>query len=454
MEEREGSGRRSAPGMTASNDTAGRGDNRPLRVGIAGLGTVGSGVVKLLAENAEILRLHCPRAIEVVAVSARDKSKDRGTDLQNLRWIDDPLALVDDPNVDVVAEMIGGADGVAKALVEKAIAKGKHVVTANKALLAHHGTELALAAERAGVALAYEAAVAGGIPVIKAMREGLAANRIEQVYGILNGTCNYILTQMRETGREFADVLAEAQKLGYAEADPSFDVDGIDAAHKLSILTSVAFGCQIDFSGVRISGIRNVSAMDIAYADELGYRIKLLGIARLTAHGVEQRVHACMVPVSAVIANVDGVYNAVVSHGNFVGQNVVIGRGAGQGPTASAVVSDLMDIARDRILPAFSAPAESLKKLPSAPAGSHVGPYYLRLMVVDRPGVIADIAAAMRDEKVSLEAMIQRARGDTVPVVLTTHETTEAAIDRVVRRLGSINSILEPPHVLPIELLA
>jgi homoserine dehydrogenase len=430
------------------------GDNRPLRVGIAGLGTVGAGVVKLLAENAEILRLHCPRPIEVVAVSARDKSKNRGIDLGNVAWAADPLALADDPSVDVVAEMIGGADGVAKALVEKAIAKGKHVVTANKALLAHHGTQLALQAERAGVALAYEAAVAGGIPVIKAMREGLAANRIGRVYGILNGTCNYILTQMRETGREFADVLAEAQKLGYAEADPSFDVDGIDAAHKLSILTSVAFGCQIDFAGVRISGIRNVSAMDIAYADELGYRIKLLGIARLTPHGVEQRVHACMVPVAAVIAKVDGVYNAVVTDGNFVGQNVVIGRGAGQGPTASAVVSDLMDIARDRILPAFSAPAESLKKLPSAPAGSHVGPYYLRLMVVDRPGVIADIAAAMRDENVSLEAMIQRARGDTVPVVLTTHETTEAAIHRVVKRLGSINSILEPPHVLPIELLA
>jgi homoserine dehydrogenase len=440
--------------MAARPAPAASGNNRPLRVGIAGLGTVGSGVVKLLAENAEILRLHCPRAIEVVAVSARDRGKDRGIDLGNLRWCVDPLSLADDPDVDVVAEMIGGADGPAKALVERAIARGKHVVTANKALLAHHGTTLALAAERAGVALAYEAAVAGGIPVIKAMREGLAANRIEQVYGILNGTCNYILTQMRETGREFSDVLAEAQKLGYAEADPSFDVDGIDAAHKLSILTSVAFGCQIDFGGVRISGIRNVSAMDIAYADELGYRIKLLGIARLTAHGVEQRVHACMVPVGAVIAKVDGVYNAVVTSGNFVGQNVVIGRGAGQGPTASAVVSDLMDIARDRILPAFSAPAESLKKLPPAPAGSHSGPYYLRLMVVDRPGVIADIAAAMRDETVSLEAMIQRARGDTVPVVLTTHETTEAAIDRVVRRLGSINSILEPPHVLPIELLA
>ncbi len=439
--------------MAVSSGSAARGDNRPLRVGIAGLGTVGTGVVKLLQENADVLRLHCPRAIEVVAVSARNRGKDRAVDLKGLAWTEDPLALADHPEVDVVAELIGGSDGIAKALVEKAIAKGKHVVTANKALLAHHGTALALAAERAGVALAFEAAVAGGIPIIKAMREGLAANRIEQVYGILNGTCNYILTQMRETGREFADVLAEAQKLGYAEADPSFDVDGVDAAHKLSILTSVAFGCQIDFAGVRISGIRNVSAMDIAYADELGYRIKLLGIARITPHGVEQRVHACMVPVAAVIAKVDGVYNAVVTSGNFVGQNVAIGRGAGQGPTASAVVSDLMDIARDRILPPFSAPAESLKKLPSAPVGSHVGPYYLRLMVVDRPGVIADIAAAMRDESVSLEAMIQRARGDTVPVVLTTHETTEAAIDRVVRRLAGINSILEPPHVLPIELL-
>ncbi len=440
--------------MAVSSGIVPRGDNRPLKIGIAGLGTVGAGVVKLIHDNAEILRLHCPRAIEVVAVSARDRNKDRGIDLRNLAWCDDPLALADDPQVDVVAEMIGGADGAAKALVEKAIAKGKHVVTANKALLAKHGTQLAIAAEKAGVALAYEAAVAGGIPIIKAMREGLAANRIEQVYGILNGTCNYILTQMRETGREFADVLAEAQKLGYAEADPSFDVDGIDAAHKLSILTSVAFGCQIDFSGVRISGIRNVSAMDIAYADELGYRIKLLGIARMTPHGVEQRVHACMVPVAAVIDKVDGVYNAVVTTGNFVGQNVAIGRGAGQGPTASAVVSDLMDIARDRILPPFSAPADQLKKLPSAPAGSHAGPYYLRLMVIDRPGVIADIAAAMRDENVSLEAMIQRSRGDTAPVVLTTHETTEAAIDRVVRRLGGINSILEPPHVLPIELLS
>jgi homoserine dehydrogenase len=255
-------------------------------------------------------------------------------------------------------------------------------------------------------------------------------------------------------------VLAEAQQLWYAEADPSFDVDGIDAAHKLSILTAVAFGCEVDFAGIRISGIRNVSAMDIEYATELGYRIKLLGLSRLTGEGaerrVEQRVHACMVPENAVIAKVDGVYNAVVTQGNFVGQNVAIGRGAGQGPTASAVVSDLMDIARDRILPAFSAPADTLKKIPAAPDGSHVGPFYLRLMVVDRPGVIADVTAVMRDENVSMETMIQRARapGDRVPVVITTHETSQAQIGRVVERLGGVKTVLEPPHVMSIELLS
>jgi homoserine dehydrogenase len=265
---------------------------------------------------------------------------------------------------------------------------------------------------------------------------------------------------MRETGREFADVLGEAQQLGYAEADPSFDVDGIDAAHKLSILTAVAFGCEVDFAGIRISGIRHVSAMDIEYANELGYRIKLLGLARLLQDGteqrIEQRVHACMVPQNALIAKVDGVYNAVVTHGNFVGQNVSIGRGAGQGPTASAVVSDLMDIARGRILPAFSAPAATLKKIPAAAEGGHVGPFYLRLMVVDRPGVIADIAAVMRDESVSMETMIQRARspGDQVPVVLTTHETSQAQISRVVDRLGKVQTVLEPPHVMSIELLS
>jgi len=441
--------------MAAENAPAGA-----LRVGIAGLGTVGIGVVRLLQENRDVLRQHCPRPIEVVAVSARDRRKNRDVDLSGYDWVDDPIQLAHHPKVDVVVEVIGGATGPAKSLTEQAIAKGKHVVTANKALLSAHGTALARSAEKAGLALAYEAAVAGGIPIIKAMREGLAANKIEHVYGILNGTCNYILTQMRETGREFADVLGEAQQLGYAEADPSFDVDGIDAAHKLSILTAVAFGCEVDFAGIRVSGIRNVSAMDIEYATELGYRIKLLGLSRLIGEGaerrIEQRVHACMVPQNAVIAKVDGVYNAVVTQGNFVGQNVAIGRGAGQGPTASAVVSDLMDIARGRILPAFSAPADTLKKIPAAEDGSHVGPFYLRLMVVDRPGVIADVTAIMRDQNVSMETMIQRARapGDRVPVVITTHETSQAQITRVVERLASVKTVLEPPHVMSIEQLS
>jgi homoserine dehydrogenase len=442
--------------MASESAAMGNQPSRTLRLGIAGLGVVGVGVVRLLEENRDVLSAHCPTPIAVTAVSARDRSRKRDVDLSRYAWCDDTLALADRDDVDVIVEVIGGSEGVAKALIEKAIAKGKHVVTANKALLAMHGTALARSAEAAGLALAYEAAVAGGIPVIKAMREGLAANRIEHVYGILNGTCNYILTQMRETGREFADVLAEAQKLGYAEADPSFDVDGIDAAHKLSILTSVAFGCAVDFAGIRVSGIRNVSAMDIEYASELGYRIKLLGLSRLTERGVEQRVHACMVPQNALIAKVDGVYNAVVTHGNFVGQNVSIGRGAGQGPTASAVVSDLIDIARGRILPAFSAPAATLKQIPAAPAGSHVGPFYLRTMVVDRPGVIAQIAAIMRDENVSLESMIQRRRapGDRVPVVFTTHETSEAQITRVVDKLGKVSAVLEPPHVMSIEQLS
>lgn len=429
---------------------------QPLRIGIAGLGTVGAGVVEVLQQNAEILAKHCPRPIVITAVSARDRSKDRGLNLTGIDWVEDAVKLADHPAVDVVVEVIGGSEGKAKELVEKAIANKKHVVTANKALLAHHGTALARAAERAGVGLAYEAAVAGGIPVIKAMREGLAANRITQVYGILNGTCNYILTQMRETGREFADVLAEAQKLGYAEVDPSFDVDGIDAAHKLSILTSVAFGVAVNIAGVRISGIRNVSAADIAYADELGYRIKLLGIGRQTPNGIEQRVHACMVPSASTIAKVDGVYNAVVTSGNFVGENIAIGRGAGRGPTASAIVADLMDLARGFILPAFSAPAESLEPAAQAPVGLHAGSYYLRLMVIDKPGVIADIAGIMRDENVSLESMIQRGRSpaDPVPLVFTTHETTEAAIGRAVKRLSDIKSVLEPAHVLPIETLS
>jgi homoserine dehydrogenase len=426
-----------------------------LGIGIAGLGTVGAGTLRLLQEHRDILAQRCSRPITVAAISARERKRDRGVDISQLRWCRDPLALAGDPDVDVVVELIGGSDGIAKRLIEAAIANRKHVVTANKALLAHHGAALARAAEAAGVTLAYEAAVAGGIPVIKALREGLAANRVERIYGILNGTCNYILTTMRRTGREFADVLAEAQKLGYAEADPSFDVDGIDAAHKLAILTSVAFGCEINFAGVHVEGIRNISAMDIAYAEELGFRIKLLGSARPTEHGIEQRVHACMVPIGTPIAHVEGVFNAVVTEGDFVGQNVAEGRGAGAGPTASAVVADLIDIARGRTLPTFSVPATQLKRLPPSPMERHRGAYYVRLMVVDRPGVIADVTAALRDEQVSLESMLQRGRApdEAVPVVLTTHETEEASMRRALGRIAGLNTVVEPPHMIRIETL-
>jgi homoserine dehydrogenase len=337
--------------------------------------------------------------------------------------------------------------------VQAAIAAGKAVVTANKALLAIHGATLAAQAEEAQVPLAFEAAVAGGIPVIKALREGLAANRISRVAGILNGTCNYILTVMRERGREFADVLAEAQKLGYAEADPSFDVDGIDAAHKLAILAALAFGRPVAFAAVHVEGIRRVSALDIAFAGELGYRIKLLGIARRTEAGIAARVHPCMVPQSAPIARVDGVFNAVVAEADFAGRVMLEGRGAGAGPTASAVVADLIDIARGRLTPVWGAQSGALTDAPSVPMTAHLGPYYLRLMVVDRPGVIADVTAVLRDLGISLESMLQRGRspGEAVPVVLVTHETREAAMREALARIAALDTVLEDPAVIRIE---
>jgi homoserine dehydrogenase len=426
-----------------------------LRIGIAGLGTVGGGVVRLLDAQRETLGLRCGRELKIVAVSARYRSRKRDIDLNGATWHEDPVAMAGGNDVDVVVELIGGSDGVAKRVVETAIAAGKPVVTANKALLAHHGTALAIAAEKAGVALGYEASVAGGIPIIKALREGLVGNRITRLYGILNGTCNYILSTMRESGRDFADVLSEAQAHGYAEADPSFDIDGVDAAHKLAILTSVAFGCPVNFAGVHVEGIRNITAIDIAYAAELGYRIKLLGLARQTEHGIEQRVHPCMVPMDAPIAHVEGVFNAVVAEGDFVGKTLFQGRGAGAGPTASAVVADLVDIARGVRLPVFSVPAAKLARLPAAPMERHNGAYYVRLMVLDRPGVIAGVAAALRDEQVSMESMLQRGRshdpGASVPVVLTTHETEEAAMARAVARIAKLDTIVEKPCVIRVE---
>ncbi len=430
---------------------------RPLSVGLAGLGTVGGGVLQLLRDNADIITARAGRPIAVTAVSARDRGRDRGQSLAGLRWFDDPIAFAVDPAVDVVAEMIGGADGTARALVTAALAAGKPVVTANKALIAIHGAELAAHAEQAGVALAFEAAVAGGIPVIKALREGLGGNRISRVTGILNGTCNYILTVMRERGREFSEVLADAQRLGYAEADPAFDVDGIDTAHKLAILAALAFGRPVAFADVHIEGIRAVSALDIAFAAEFGYRIKLLGIARRldngSGAGIEARVHPAMVPASAPIARVDGVFNAVVAETDFAGRIMLEGRGAGAGPTASAVVADLIDIARGRATPVWGASAALLANTPSVPISAHVGPYYLRLMVVDRPGVIADVTAVLRDNGVSLESMLQRGRspGEAVPVVLVTHETREAAMRTALAQIADLDAVLEAPTLIRIE---
>jgi homoserine dehydrogenase len=425
----------------------------PLRIGIAGLGTVGSGVVKLLAEHGKLLGVRGGRPLKLVAVSARRKAKKRDIDLTGVRWENDPLALATADDVDVVVELIGGAGGMARRLVQKALGSGKHVVTANKALLAMHGAEIAAAAEAKGRMLAFEAAVAGGIPIIKALREGLVGNRVQRLYGILNGTCNYILTTMRETGRDFEVVLAEAQAAGYAEADPSFDVDGIDAAHKLAVLTGAAFGAKVNFPGIHVEGIRRVTASDIQFAEELGFRIKLLGLARETSYGIEQRVHPCMVPLAAPIAHIEGVFNAVVVEGDFVGTTMFQGRGAGQGPTASAVVADLVDVARGREMPAFVVPAEHLADKKAAPMERHQGAYYMRLMVQDRPGVISAVSGALAQERISLESMLQRGRSQSgeVPVVLTTHETNEAAMRRALTRIAKLKAVAEEPCVIRIE---
>ena len=429
----------------------------PLKVGIAGLGVVGAGVVRLLDKQAGMLAARAGRPIKVVAVSARDKRKKRDMPKGNWRWYADAMDLVTDPEVEVVVELIGGSEGKARTLVEAALKAGKGVVTANKALLAMHGSKLAAMAETKDAPLAFEAAVAGGIPILKALREGLVGNRIERITGILNGTCNYILTEMRETGRDFADVLNDAQRLGYAEADPSFDVDGIDAAHKLTVLTALAFNTKVDFKAVHVEGIRHVSAVDIAFAREFGYRIKLLAIARRTPRGIEQRVHPCMVPVNTPIAHVDGVFNAVAAEGDFVGPVMFEGRGAGQNPTASAVVADLADIAAGRGGFAFGAPAGKLGKLKAAAMADTVGRYYIRLLVKDQPGVLADVSAILRDHKISIESLVQRGRAEAanapVPVLLISHEAREADMARALQRIGKLRSMLEPPRLIRIEAL-
>lgn len=420
---------------------------QPLRIALAGLGTVGGGVVKLLDTNYDLITRRAGRPIEIIAVNARDRHRDRGIELARFEWVDDTQALATRNDVDVVVELIGGADGPALTLARSTIAAGKAFVTANKAMIAHHGVGLAAEAEANGAALKYEAAVAGGIPVIKGLREGAAANVLTEVYGILNGTCNYILTRMEAEGSDFADVLADAQALGYAETDPSFDIDGVDAAHKLSILASLAFGTRLDFGAVHVSGIRHVLAGDIAQARALGFCVRLVGIAQADSHGLFQRVHACLVPLNHPLAHVHGPMNAVVAEGNFVGRLLFEGRGAGEGPTASAVVADLIDIARGEFGPAFAMPVASLDDAKAADPGDRRERSYLRFTVTDKPGVLAELTAAMRDGGVSIESLIQRgaAPDGGVLVAMTTHECTGRAIDAALERLeGSVNLVGKP----------
>lgn len=428
-----------------------------LRVALAGLGTVGAGVIKLLKENRELIERRAGRPIAITAVSARDRNRKRGVDLSPFAWEDDADALAARDDVDVVAELIGGSDGPALNLARGTLNARKSFVTANKAMIAHHGLELAAIAEKAKVALKYEAAVAGGIPVIKGLREGAAANAITSVYGILNGTCNYILTEMEAKGSDFAEVLADAQALGYAEADPTFDIDGVDAAHKLAILASLAFGTELDFDSVAISGIREVIAEDIVEARALGFKVRLVGTAETSGGKLFQRVHCCLVPRTHPLAHVAGSLNAVVAQGNFVGRLFFEGAGAGEGPTASAVVADLIDVARGEYGPAFAMPFARLSETGPMDAGDRRGRAYLRFAVHDRPGVLAEITAAMRDANVSIESMIQRGGSDpsedsddVVSLIMVTHEGPERCVTDALDRLRGAQSLAGEPMLMHI----
>ena len=433
----------------------------PLRIALAGLGTVGAGVIRLVEANADLIARRAGRPIRIVAVSARQRHKDRGVDMSPYVWEDDMVILGEREDVDVVVELVGGSDGPALACARTTIEAGKALVTANKAMIAHHGLELAAKAEAARVALKFEAAVAGGIPVIKGLREGAAANAIERVYGILNGTCNFILSTMEDTGRDFAEVLADAQKRGYAEADPAFDVEGTDAAHKLSILAAIAFGSKLDFASVATQGITQILAADIAQAQALGYVIRLIGMAEPCRREGElklfQRVTPHLVPFDHPLAHVDGATNAVVAEGNFSGRLLFQGAGAGDGPTASAVVADLIDIARStlggEVSAPFSVPQAELEELPPASAGPRLGRAYIRFVVADRPGVLAEITAAMRDAGVSIESLIQKGRAGPegeVLVSMVTHEGPESAVSEALRLLDGSPSLARAPLVMQI----
>ncbi|TPM96311.1 homoserine dehydrogenase [Mesorhizobium sp. B2-1-3A] len=430
-----------------------------LRVGIAGLGTVGASVARVLRDKAAELTRQCGRDIIVAAVSARDPKRDRGIDVSSAKWFDDPVKMAQTAEIDVFIELIGGDEGPARLSVKAALEAGRHVVTANKALLAKHGVALAEIAEKKGVLLNYEAAVAGGIPVIKTMREAMAGNSVTRVFGILNGTCNYILTRMEAEGISFDACLKDAQRLGYAEADPTFDIEGHDTAHKLSILTSLAFGTKIAANDIYMEGISNITQADIRAAGDLGYRIKLLGVAQRTESGIEQRVHPTMVPTASVIAQVHGVTNAVAIETDILGELLLSGPGAGGNATASAVIGDIADIAKSRPGfqhgPVFGRPAKELRPYKKAQMRSHAGGYFIRLTVHDRIGVFAAIAKRMADNDISLESIVQHAvSGEAAAqktVILVTHETTEAAVRKAVDGITKDGHLTDKPQVIRIE---
>ncbi len=424
--------------------------NTPFRIAIAGLGTVGGGVVKALAARQEELSQRAGRTLQIIAVSARDKSKARGFDVPG--WTDDPLEL-SKGDADIVVELIGGDEGIARALVETALANGKHVVTANKALLAKHGKALADLAESKGVTLKFEAAAAGGIPIVKALREGLIAHGVDAVKGILNGTCNYILTEMESSGRSFAEVLKEAQAKGYAEADPALDVGGGDTAHKLALLASVAFGTAPNFGAIAVEGIEHVTADDIAFASEFGFRIKLLGVARRVGDAVDQKVHPAMVKARTPLGNVSGAANGVMVDAGEAGSFFFSGRGAGEAPTASAVVADIVEAASGVISPVFGRPAVMLKTLKPADGKAAISPWYLRFEVLDVPGVLASIAGNLAEAGVSIESMIQRVRapGAPVAIVMITHETSQASVERALKAIAASDKVRARPCMIPME---
>ena len=423
----------------------------PLCLGLAGLGTVGAGVVKIVQRHGATLTARAGREIAISAVSARSKGKDRGVPLDAYGWEDDPVALAKHDDVDVFVELMGGEDGPALAAAEAALDLGKDVVTANKAMLAHHGQRLAELAEANGATIRFEAAVAGGIPVVKALTEGLAGNEITRVMGVMNGTCNYILTRMENAGLDYQTVFGEAEKLGYLEADPTLDVGGIDAGHKLALLAAIAFGTQVDFGGMQLEGIEAVSIEDIEQAADMGFKIKLLGVAQMTGRGLEQRMTPCLVPATSPLGQLENATNMVVLEGDSVDRIVLRGAGAGEGPTASAVMGDVMDLARGLKLPVFGQPATTLT--PARPAQAAApAPFYLRMKLVDKPGALAKIATALGDSGISINRMRQYGHAEpAAPVLIVTHKTTRAAIDEALSGMDATGVLAAPPVAIRIE---